>query len=120
MLSGYHVFLGALCVVTELCSSDVVGGTIGAVLSSSFAIVFLPRAVDGDLDCNLTTLDVLAIHLLDGLVLHFLVLQSNEAKATAFAGFVASLELLDHESWDRTEGDLGRRWLIGSEEFFEL
>jgi hypothetical protein len=33
--------------------------------------------------------------------------ESNETKATTLAGLVAGLELLDHEAWDGSKGNLG-------------
>lgn len=97
-------------------------GTLGGSLGSwSIGIIVgLVWAVDGDLDGDLTTLDLLSVHLSNGLLLHLLRGKSNETESTSLAGFVAGLELLDHEAGDGAKGDLGGGWLISSEEFLEL
>jgi hypothetical protein len=109
----------------HLCSGSLSDCAVG-ILSSSFSgwgvgiIIGLVWAVNGDLDSDLTTFNLLAIHLVDGLLLLFLGSKSNESESTTFARFVASLKLLDHETWDWSKGDLGGGWLISSEEFLEL
>jgi len=107
-------------------SSDglgAVGGDWCVLTLSSWGVGFLVGlvwAVDGDLDSDLTTLDLLAVHLRDSLLLLLLGCESDEAEATTLAGLVASLELLDHEAGNWAKGDLGGSWLVGSEEFLEL
>lgn len=92
-------------------------GTVGAVLTvlpmlNVLGAILLAWAINGYLDCNFSSLNLLAIHLRDGLLLQLLRLQGNEAKASALSGLVSGLELLDHESWDWSEGDLGRDGLV--------
>ena len=99
--------------------------TVNAVLlelltTLSVFITFLAGAVDSDLDSNCTALNFLLVHLSDGLLLLFLGAESDETEATAFAGFVAGLKLLDHEAGDGAKGDLGGGGLVGSEELLEL
>lgn len=94
------------------------GGSLGSWRIGIF--VGLVRAVDSNLDSDLTALDLLGVHLSNGLLLHLLRGKSHEAEATSLAGFVAGLELLDHEAGDGAEGNLGGGWLVGSEEFLEL
>ena len=114
LLKGYH-----LLEVLNLSSSNLLGGTVGAILGD-FGTIFFAWAVNGNLDCDLTTLDLLAVHLVHCLLLLLLGSQGDEAEATSLTCFAASLELLDHEARDGTEGNLGRGRLVGSEEFFEL
>ena len=101
--------------------SGAVGALGGSLGSWSICILIgLVWAVDGDLDSDLTALDLLGVHLSDGLLLHLLRGQSDETESTSLAGFVAGLKLLDHEAGDWAQGDLGGGWLISSEEFLEL
>ena len=93
-------------------------GTVG--LSLELVIVRLVGAVDGNLDGDLTTLDLLAVHLIDGLLLHLLAGQGDEAKTTSLASLTTGLQLLDHEARDGAKGDLGRRGLVSLKEFLEL
>src|SRR5271168_3921176 len=109
--------------LSDLCSSNLLRSTVCAILSvrkSGFDVVFLARAVDGHLDCDLATLDLLAVHLVDCFLLQFLRTKSDEAEATALARFVASLQFLNHEARDWTESNFRRGWLVGLEEFLEL
>jgi hypothetical protein len=109
---------------TDCLNGDSLSGTVGSLstLSRRGVGIFigLVGAVNSDLDSDLTALDLLSIHLSDGLLLLFLRGKGNETEATALAGFVASLELLNHETRDRAKCDLGRGWLISSKEFLEL
>ena len=107
-----------VCLIVHLCGGGVVSlddailGKRGS--TGGFGIdVFFAWAVDGDLDCNLTTINVFTIHLGDSLLLEFLRTEGNEAEATTFTWLVAGLELLDHETWDGTESDFGGSWLVG-------
>lgn len=83
-------------------------------------LIGLVGAVDGNLDSDLTTLNLLAVHLVDSLLLQLLRSKSDEAEATTLAGLTSSLELLDHESRNRSESDLSRRRLVGLEKVLEL
>ena len=100
-------------------------GTVGR-LNSSFSsrcidfLIGLVWAVNGDLDSDLTTLNLLSVHLVDSLLLLLLRGEGDETEATSLTGLVAGLELLDHETRDWAKGDLGRRWLVSSKEFLEL
>jgi hypothetical protein len=81
---------------------------LGLALGGSVRVfVLLAGAVDGNLDGNLATLDLLAVHVGASLLLKLLGFESDETKATALAGLVASLELADHEARDGAESDLG-------------
>jgi hypothetical protein len=101
--------------------SGTIGGLSGSLSSCSVSVLIgLVWAVDGDFDGDLTALDLLSVHFIHSLLLLFLGGKSNEAEATTLAGLIASLKLLDHETRDWSKGDLGRGWLIGSEEFLEL
>lgn len=70
-------------------------------------VVLLSGGVNGDLDGDLATLDLLAVHLVASLLLKLLRAESDEAEATALARFAAGLELLNHEAGDRAESNLG-------------
>lgn len=83
-------------------------------------IIRLVRTIDGNLDSDLATLDLLAVHLGDSLLLKLLRGQRDEAKTAALAGLTARLELLDHEAGDGAQGDLGRQGLVGGEQLLEL
>jgi hypothetical protein len=83
-------------------------------------LIGLVRAVDGDLDSDLTTLDLLSVHLLNSLLLKLLRGESNETEATSLASLATSLEFLDHEAGNGAEGDLGRGGLVVLEELKEL
>jgi hypothetical protein len=93
------------------------GGTIGERVG---VLVLLARAVNSDLDGDLATLDLLAVHIGTGLLLHLLSGKSNKTEAAALAGLVTSLELADHEFGDGTESDLGGGRLVLSEDLEEL
>lgn len=101
-------------------SGSLLGAILGLGSGSVGLLVGLVRAVDGNLDSNLAALDLLAVHLSNGLLLQLLGSQGDEAEATALASLATSLQLLDHEAGDRAQGDLGRRWLVGVEELLEL
>jgi hypothetical protein len=83
-------------------------------------LVSLVRAVDGDLDGDFASLNLLAVHLSNSLLLLLLRGQGDETEATALAGLTASLELLDHETGNGAKSDLGRRRLVGREELLQL
>jgi hypothetical protein len=103
----------------------LLAGTVG-LLSSSLGsgsvgiLVGLVWAVDGDLDSDLTTLNLLAVHLSNSLQLLLLRGKSYETEPTTLAGLVAGLELLDHETRNWTKCDLGGGWLVSSEKLLEL
>jgi hypothetical protein len=46
--------------------------------------------------------------------------QGDEAEATTLARLTTSLELLDHETGNGTQGDLGRQRLVGGEKLLKL
>ncbi len=96
-------------------------GAVGVLILGGLDIIIgLVRAVDGNLDSDLTALDLLAVHLSHGLLLQLLRGQGDEAESAALAGLAASLELLDHEAGDGAQGDLGRQGLVGVEQLLEL
>lgn len=99
---------------------DWVGGR-RAVLLASFGIslsvecvLLLTGAVNGNLDGEFASINLLSIHFRNGLLLKLLGRHSNKSKATSLAGLVASLELFDHEAWDGTESEFsgGRRVVL--------
>lgn len=97
------------------------GVSLGSTLDGSAGVlVLLARAVNGNLDGDLAALDLLAVHIGTGLLLHLLSGKSNKTEATALARLVASLELADHELGDRTKSDLGRGRLVLSEDLKKL
>lgn len=83
-------------------------------------LVGLVGAVNGDLDSDLTTLNLLAVHLIDSLLLQLLGSQRDETETTSLAGLTTGLELLDHEAGDGAESNLGGRRLVGGEKLLEL
>jgi len=88
------------------------GGSLGdrslTLSGSTFrGVVLLAGGVDRDLNGDLTALDLLAVHLGASLLLELFGTKGDETEATALAGLTASLELLDHETGDWAEGDLG-------------
>jgi len=107
-------------------SSGRVVGLNDAVLSercgaSSLGVdVLLAGTIDSDLDCDLTAVDLLAVHLTYGLLLQLLRSKRDKAEAATFARLVTSLKLLHHIAGDGTESDLGGGGAIGSEELLEL
>ena len=114
-------------IVIELCLNHL--GSSGSSLLLAVGLMFLRnvgfliglvRAVDGDLDSNLTTLNLLSVHLLNSLVLLFLGAKGDETEATALTALVAGLELLDHETRNGAQGDLGRDRVEASEDVLEL
>lgn len=116
-----------ICLSSSLDSSWGFGSGLGGSCGSLFSlgvglgvVVLLARRVDGDLDSDFAALDLLAVHLGAGLLLQVLGSQSNEAEATALAGLVAGLELLDHKAGNGTESDLGGRGFVVLEDFQKL
>ena len=93
------------------------GGAIGGRVG---VLVLLARAVNSNLDSDLAALDLLAVHIGTGLLLHLLGGEGNKTEATALARLVAGLELTDHKLGDRTESDLGGGRLVLSEDLEEL
>jgi hypothetical protein len=97
------------------------GVSLGSTLNGSAGVlVLLARAVNSDLDGDLTALDLLAVHIGTGLLLHLLSGKSNKTEAAALAGLVTSLELADHKLGDGTKSDLGGSRLVLSEDLKEL
>jgi hypothetical protein len=70
-------------------------------------VILLAGGVNRDLNGDLTALDLLAVHLGASLLLKLLGTKGDETETTALAGLTASLELLDHETGNGAEGDLG-------------
>lgn len=86
------------------------GGSLsggGLALGAIDVVILLAGGVDRDLNGDLTALDLLAVHLGASLLLELLRSEGDEAEATALAGLTTSLELLDHETRNGAEGDLG-------------
>jgi hypothetical protein len=83
-------------------------------------LVLLARAVNRDLNGDLTSLDLLAVHLVASLLLQLLTRESDEAEPTTLAGLVARLQLADHVLRDGTEGDLGGGGRVLGEDLDEL
>ena len=101
-------------------SSSLLGAVLTLSGRSVGLLVGLVGAVDGDLDSNFSSLDLLAIHLVDSLLLQLLRRQCDETETTTLAGLTTCLELLDHEAGDGPQGNLGRGRLVGAEELLEL
>ena len=95
-------------------------GRLLGLLAVELGVVLLTGAVDGHLDGDLTALDLLAVHLLNGLVLELLGAQSDKTEATALAALVTGLQLLDHEAGDGAQGNLGGDGLVVDEDLLEL
>lgn len=92
-----------------------------ALASGSVDIVIsLIGAVDGNLDSDLATLDLLSVHLRNSLLLELLRGKSDEAEATSLASLTPSLKLLDHKSRNRSEGNLSGGRLVSLEKLNEL
>jgi len=83
-------------------------------------IILFSRGVDRDLNSDLTSLNLLAIHLFTCLLLKLLGAKRDEAKTTALARLVTSLELLDHEAGDGTESNFGGGGRVVLEDLEEL
>ncbi len=101
-----------------LSSSSLLVG--GLALGGVGLLIGLVRAVNSNLDSNLTALNLLAVHLADSLLLQRLSSQRDETKATALASLTTSLQLLDHEAGDGAQSNLGRGGLVGLEELDKL
>lgn len=95
-------------------------GSGGLALSALDVVVLLAGGVDRDLNGNLTALDLLAVHLGASLLLKLLRTKGNETEATALAGLTASLKLLDHETGNGAESDLGLSGGVVLEDLEEL
>jgi hypothetical protein len=95
-------------------------GVGGITLSSLDVIVLLSRRVDRDLNGNLTAFNLFAIHLVTRLLLELLRTERDETKTAALAGLTTSLQLLDHETGDGAEGDLGLGRRVVLEDLKEL
>jgi hypothetical protein len=97
------------------------GGGSGLTLSGGLhVVVLLSGRVNGDLDSDLTTLNLLSVHLRASLLLELLGTEGNETETTALAGLTTSLELLDHEAGDGAESDLGLGGGVVLEDLEEL
>jgi hypothetical protein len=97
------------------------GASGGLTLSGGLhVVVLLSGRVNGDLDSDLTTLNLLAVHLRASLLLELLGAEGDETETTALAGLTTSLELLDHEAGDGTKSDLGLGGRVVLEDLEEL
>lgn len=101
-------------VLLRRCSSRL------GLLTRDVDVILLARAVDRDLDRNLTALDLLSVHFVDGLLLELLRGKGDEAEPTALAALVAGLQLLDHKARNGAQGDLGGGRLVVGEDLLEL
>lgn len=90
------------------------------LVGSIVHIVLLSGAVNGDLDGDGTAINFLAVHLADSLGLELLSSQADETEATGLAALVTSLKLLDHETRDGTQSDLGRDGVVISKDLLQL
>jgi len=98
----------------------LLSSAVGTVLRGLLSAILLAWAVDGNFHSNFTTLDLLAVHLLNSFLLQVLGAKSNKAETTTLARFIASLKLLDHEARNWAKSDLGGARFVGSEEFLKL
>lgn len=98
------------------------GSSLGRGLSvfDILLSIFLAGAINSDLDSNLTSFNLLAVHLGDSLLLELLRGESDEAEATALASLTTSLKLLDHEAGNGAKSDLGRDRVVDGEQLLEL
>jgi hypothetical protein len=98
------------------------GGSGGGLTLSGglHVVVLLSGRVNGDLDGDLTTLNLLSVHLRASLLLELLGAEGDETETTALAGLTTSLELLDHEAGDGTKSDLGLGGRVVLEDLEEL
>lgn len=96
------------------------GSSLLVLVGSLVHVVLLSGAVNGDLDGNGTTINFLAVHFADSLGLELLSSQADEAEATGLAALVASLKLLDHETRDGAQGDLGRDGVVINKDLLQL
>jgi hypothetical protein len=97
------------------------GSGSGLTLGGSLhVVVLLSGRVNGDLDGDLTTLNLLSVHLRASLLLELLGAEGDETETTALAGLTTSLELLDHEAGDGTKSDLGLGGRVVLEDLEEL
>ena len=103
-------------------SSVLLSGSVGllVLISGGVDVVLLAGAVDGDLDSNGATVNVLAVHLADGLGLEFLRGEVDETETAGLAALVTGLELLDHEAGNGTKSDLGGDGGVVGEDLLEL
>lgn len=90
------------------------------LVSGRVDVVFLAGAVNGDLDRNGAAVNLLAVHLADSLGLELLRGQVHETEAASLAALVAGLKLLNHETGDGAESDLGGNGLEVLEDLLEL
>lgn len=92
--------------ILRLCGGRL--GLVGRLLRRDVGLLIrLVWAIDGDLHGNLASLDLLAVHLCNRLLLHLLRGKGDEAEAATLASLAPSLQLLDHESRDGSKRDLG-------------
>lgn len=102
-------------------------GSGGRLLSVGLVLVRNVRlfvgfigAIDSNLDGDLTPVDLLAVHLRNGLLLQLFRRKSNKPKSTALAGLAAGLEFFDHESGNGAKCNFGGGRLVSLEEIFKL
>ena len=123
--------MAAWCGLSSLCGGSVdVGGALGGGwLSISLGgtldwsvrvLVLLAWAIDRDLNGDLATLDLLAVHVVASLLLQLLTSERDETEAATLAWLVACLEFADHELGDRSKGNLGGGWGVVGEDLEEL
>ena len=106
------------------------GGTFGngwlavdircAFKQGARVFVLLAGAINRDLDGDLTTLNLFAVHLGARLLLQLFTREGAEAAATTLARLIASLELANHEFGDRAKSDFGSGRRVIGEDLEEL
>lgn len=114
-----------------LCGGSVdVGGALSsrwltvnvwlALERSVWILVLLSWAINRDLNGDLASLDLFAVHVVARLLLELSASERHEAEPTSLAWLVAGLQLADHEFWNRAQGDLGGGWLVVGEDLEQL
>ena len=85
-----------------------------------WVLILLAWTVNRDLNGDLATLDLLAVHVVACLLLQLFTSECNEAEATALAWLVAGLELANHELGDWAESNLCGSWRVVGEDLEQL
>lgn len=99
----------------------LLGGCRGLLISRGVdVLILLSGAVDSDLDSDDAAINVLAVHLGNSLVLEFLRGKVDETETASLATLVTGLQLLDHETGDRTQSNLGGDGLVSGKDFLQL
>lgn len=83
-------------------------------------VVFLSWAINRDLNGDLSSLNLLAIHVAACLLLQLFTSERDETEAATLAWLVAGLELADHKLGDGAEGNLGRGGRVVGEDLKQL